>query len=149
MRYSPPGNARPYRFALLAFMLALGVSACSTGRSTESRAGADVAPVKAETGSISSADRLQGRWRSLNDASASLEIDGNTVLSIYVDTVVSKGVLRFVNNCEAQIQDPQGEFFTVADEADTLCYHLTLAGERLLEFVYIPGGKTLTYERIE
>jgi hypothetical protein len=149
MRYSPSINASPCRLAFLAFLLILAVAACSAGRAEMDKAGAKSDTVKTDVPSVSEVDKLQGRWRSRSDTSASIEIKGNTFLSLYNETIVSNGVLTFVNNCEERFHDPQGEFFIVSDEVDTLCYHLTVVGDTFLEYVYIPRGTTLSYERIE
>ena len=113
------------------------------------KAGAEFDAVKTAAPSVSKVDKLQGRWRSRSDTAATIEIKGNIFLSLYNETIVNNGVLTFVNNCQERFHVPQGEFFIVSDEADTLCYHLTVVGETLLEYVYIPRGTTLSYERIE
>lgn len=94
-------------------------------------------------------NKMQGRWRSRSDSSASIEIKENIFLSLYNETIVSNGILEFVNNCEDRTHVPQSEYFIVSDAADTLCYHLTLVEDTLLEFVYVPRGTTLSYERVE
>lgn len=149
MRFSPSINASRRSPAFFALILVLAVAACSAGRAQGDKAGAEPHSVKTDAPSVSEVDKLQGRWRSRSDASASIEIKGNTFLSLYNETIVSKGILAFVNNCEARVHDPQGEFFIVSDEADTLCYHLTVVDDMLLEYVYVPRGTTLSYERIE
>lgn len=149
MRFSPSVNASPRHPAFFAFILVLAVAACSVGRAAMDKTGAESDSVKSNAPSVSQIDKLQGRWRSRSDSSASIEINGNTFLSLYNETIVSNGVLAFVNNCQERVHDPQGEFFIVSDEADTLCYHLTVVGDMRLEYVYIPRGTTLSYERIE
>ena len=149
MRYSPSINDSPCCQAFLAFILVLAVAACSTGRTEMDKAGAEVDAVETAAPSVNNVDKLQGRWRSRSDTAASIEIKGNIFLSLYNEVIVSNGVLTFVNNCEERFHDPQGEFFIVSNEADTLCYHLTVVEDTFLEYVYIPRGTTLSYERIE
>lgn len=149
MRYSPSINAGPCRLAFLAFILILALAACSARPVGMDQAGAGSDPVMADAPSVNAVDKLQGRWRSRSDTSISIEIQGHRFLSRYNETIVGSGVVTFVNNCEERLHDPQGEFFTVSDEADALCYHLTQVGDTLLEYVYLPRGTTLSYERIE
>jgi len=149
MDYSPSMNARRRRPPFFWFILVLAVAACSPGGAQIDKAGVERDSVKTDAPSVSQVDRLQGRWRSRSDASASIEIKGNTFLSLYHGTIVSNGILEFVNNCEDRGHVPQSEFFIVSDAADTLCYHLTVVEDALLEFVYIPRGTTLSYERVE
>ncbi|WP_428161160.1 hypothetical protein [Desulfobacter sp.] len=149
MRYSPSINDSPCCRAFLAFILLLAVAACSTGQPEMNKAGGEFDAVKTAAPSVSKVDKLQGRWRSRSDTCATIEIKGNIFLSLYNEEIVSNGVLTFVNNCQERFHDPQGQFFIVSNEADALCYHLTVVGDTFLEYVYIPRGTTLSYERIE
>lgn len=149
MRYSPSIHSGPCRLAFLAFILILALAACSARPAGMGQAGAGSAPVMTDVPSVNAIDKLQGRWRSRSDTSVSIEIQGHRFLSRYNETIVGHGVVTFVNNCEERVHDPQGEFFIVSDEADALCYHLTQVGDTLLEYVYLPRGTTLSYERIE
>lgn len=149
MDFSPSMKARRRRLAFIWVILVLGVAACSPGRAQIDKAGVEPDSVKTDAPSVSQVDKLQGRWRSRSDTSASIEIKGNTFLSLYDGAIVSSGILEFVNSCEDRSHVPQSEFFIVSDAADTLCYHLTVVEDAFLEFVYIPRGSTLSYERVE
>ncbi|WP_157488389.1 hypothetical protein [Desulfobacter postgatei] len=132
MRYSPSINDSPCCLAFLAFILLLAVAACSTGQPEMNKAGGEFDAVKTAAPSVSKVDKLQGRWRSRSDTCATIEIKGNIFLSLYNEEIVSNGVLTFVNNCQERFHDPQGEFFIVSNEADALCYHLTVVGDTFL-----------------
>lgn len=149
MRYYPYSKASPLRSAFFALFLALTIGACSATRSERHSTGVENDPVKFNDPTVSEIDKLQGRWRSRSDRSASIEIKGNRFLSLYNETIVSNGTLTFVNNCEERIHDPRGEYFIVSDDTDSLCYHLTVVEDTLLEYVYTPRGTTLSYERIQ
>lgn len=149
MRCSPSINISPCRQVFLAFILILALAACSSRPAGMGQAGAESDPVMTDAPSVNAVDKLQGRWRSRSDTSVSIEIQGHTFLSRYNESIVDSGILTFVNNCEERFHNPHGEFFIISDEADALCYHLTEVGDTLLEYVYLPRGTTLSYERIE
>ena len=130
-------------------MLCLVLAACSVKQTGPYKTGDGAGGVNTGVASVSRVNALQGRWRSRSDAAASIEIKGNRWLWLYNDSLVSTGVLTFVSNCQARVRDAESEFFIVSDEAGSLCYRLTLVSGTLLEFVYLPRGTTLLYERFE
>lgn len=93
--------------------------------------------------------RMQGRWRSTDDAKVVLEIAGDRVTSRYDGEVVDVSTIAFVASCPRP-SGGNGHYFTLRDGVgDELCYHLTVVDDQLLEYSYVVRGSSLGYRRIE
>jgi len=97
----------------------------------------------------SNIDKMQGKWQSRDDQAAVIGIDGDQFTSWYDTEKLSTGTLTFVNNCDEQAAEPEGDYFVVRDQSGALCYYLSHVDRALLEYSYVRRGNTLSYTRIE
>lgn len=142
---------RPGGLLVPAFLLLAAAGGCAGEGSGPAAAvpPGDPAGRPAQASSVASIEKLQGTWRSRDDRAVVLEIRGDQVTSWYDGEMLGVETLRFVDGCETRREEPAGEYFLLTDGDDSLCYHLTLAGETLLEYTYLARGNTLSYRRAE
>jgi hypothetical protein len=95
--------------------------------------------------------KMQGRWRSKDDALYVVEINGDQFINWHDNEKLSTGTITFVNNCEELADDPESKYFLVIEEsdADPYCYYLIRAEEAVLEFSYLTRGNTLSFTKVE
>jgi hypothetical protein len=92
--------------------------------------------------------RMQGTWRSVDDARAMIEISGDRMTDIYGGEEVGAGTIRWLDGCPDS--GGEGLAFTVAGgEEDGLCYFLVRVDARRLEYSYSARGNTLRYQRVD
>ena len=93
--------------------------------------------------------KLQGKWKSNDDSAFTIKIKDNKFISMYNNKISGTEIIKFVNNAEERVEDPDGEYFILKSELDELCYYLINVNQKELEYSYVSRGNTLSFTKIE
>ncbi|MBU2584956.1 MAG: hypothetical protein KKH32_06465 [Bacteroidetes bacterium] len=93
--------------------------------------------------------KLQGKWKSNDDSAFTIEIIDNKFISMYNNKISETEIIKFVNNAEERLEDPDGEYFILKSELDELCFYLINVNQKQLEYSYVSRGNTLSFTKIE
>lgn len=93
--------------------------------------------------------KIQGKWQSVEDGSAAIEIKDDKFISYYDNGIMSTETIEFINNADERKPDPNGEYFIVKGEFDAMIYYLVSVSETELEYTFEGRGNTLKYKKIQ
>ncbi len=93
--------------------------------------------------------KLQGKWISKDDAASAIEIQDNEITYFYNKGRMNAGTIRFVNNNEERLEDPNGSYFLITEDDESMCYYLIKATESVLEYSNVGRGNTLSYTKMK
>ncbi|OGU55922.1 MAG: hypothetical protein A2V66_18435 [Ignavibacteria bacterium RBG_13_36_8] len=145
-----PIKDRFFQIAFVIVFLMLSFSSCSkekTGEEEKTTQQEQIDNARHENKTLTTLDKLQGKWESLEDPKYVLEIKENTKIEYYDNEVIQTKTFEILDKCKSgyAVSNLTGEFL---DDGE-LCYKIDDVTEQTLILLYTGRGNFLRFKKIK